>query len=100
MTSLPPLGCVPAAITLFGGGSNECVGRLNADAQNFNRKLTSAAKSLGKRLPKLKIAVFDIYKPTFDLIQKPSDAGKYELFLVANFLWVSLFSRFQVGFFL
>lgn len=75
VTSLPPLGCVPAAITLFGGGSNDCVAKLNADAQGFNRKLTAEVRSLAKQLSNLKIAVFDIYKPVFDLVQKPSDFG-------------------------
>ncbi|CAA6666173.1 unnamed protein product [Spirodela intermedia] len=78
VTSLPPLGCVPASITLFGGGSNECVARLNADAQGFNRKLSAEVRSLSKHLSNLKIAVFDIYKPVFDLVQKPSDFGNPE----------------------
>ncbi|XP_073286724.1 GDSL esterase/lipase At5g03810-like isoform X2 [Primulina huaijiensis] len=36
VTSLPPTGCLPAAITLFGFGRNECVARLNRDAVAFN----------------------------------------------------------------
>lgn len=76
VTSLPPLGCLPASITLFGHGSNECVRRLNSDAQNFNRKLNTAADSLAKQLPNLKIAIFDIYKPLHDLATKPSDFGR------------------------
>ncbi|CAD5187871.1 unnamed protein product [Musa acuminata subsp. malaccensis] len=78
VTSLPPLGCLPASITLFGHGSNECVRRLNSDAQNFNRKLNTAADSLAKQLPNLKIAIFDIYKPLHDLATKPSDFGFFE----------------------
>ncbi|RWW13411.1 hypothetical protein GW17_00022867, partial [Ensete ventricosum] len=76
VTSLPPLGCLPASITLFGHGSNECVRRLNSDAHNFNRKLNAAADSLAKQLPNLKIAIFDIYKPLHDLATKPSDFGR------------------------
>ncbi|XP_064971338.1 GDSL esterase/lipase APG isoform X1 [Musa acuminata AAA Group] len=76
VTSLPPLGCLPASITLFGHGSNECVRRLNSDAQNFNRKLNTAADSLAKQLPNLKIAIFDIYKPLHDLATLPSDFGR------------------------
>ncbi|KAM0944758.1 putative triacylglycerol lipase [Dioscorea sansibarensis] len=78
VTSLPPLGCLPAAITLFGYGSNECVSRLNSDAQGFNKKLNAAANSLMKKYPKLKIAVFDIYQPLYDLATKPSDHGFFE----------------------
>ncbi|KAJ0977947.1 hypothetical protein J5N97_013421 [Dioscorea zingiberensis] len=78
VTSLPPLGCLPAAITLFGYGSNECVSRLNSDAREFNKKLNAATNSLIKQLPKLKIAVFDIYQPLYDLAIKPSDHGFFE----------------------
>ncbi|ERM93993.1 hypothetical protein AMTR_s00136p00069360 [Amborella trichopoda] len=75
VTSLPPLGCLPATITLFGFGSNQCVSRINSDAQNFNKKLKAATSSLQKKLPSLKIAVFDIYTPLFDLAKNPSKSG-------------------------
>lgn len=77
MTSLPPLGCLPASITLFGFGNNGCVSRLNNDAQGFNKKVNTAVSTLQKQLSGLKIAVFDIYKPLYDLVTKPSDFGKY-----------------------
>ncbi|RZR80001.1 hypothetical protein BHM03_00005869 [Ensete ventricosum] len=76
VTSLPPLGCLPASITLFGHGSSECVRRLNSDAQSFNKKIDAAAKSLAKQLPGLKITIFDIYKPLHDLVTKPSKFGR------------------------
>lgn len=75
VTSLPPLGCVPAAITLFGFHEPGCVSRLNTDAQAFNNKINSAAKSLQKKLPGLTIVVFDIYKPFYDLVKSPSKYG-------------------------
>ncbi|KAL2936506.1 GDSL esterase/lipase APG [Bienertia sinuspersici] len=50
-TSLPPLGCIPAATTLFGFHQPGCVARLNSDAQRFNQKLNSAATKLTKDLP-------------------------------------------------
>ncbi|KAA8540323.1 hypothetical protein F0562_024758 [Nyssa sinensis] len=75
VTSLPPLGCLPAAITLFGFHQSGCVSRINSDAQNFNKKINSAATSLQKQYPDLKIAIFDIFKPLYDLIRKPSDSG-------------------------
>ncbi|KAG0454692.1 hypothetical protein HPP92_023984 [Vanilla planifolia] len=78
VTSLPPLGCLPAAITLFGQGSNGCVARLNSDAQGFNKKIGSAVSSLSKKFPDLKIAVFDIYKPLYDLVTSPSKSGFFE----------------------
>ncbi|KAG9141445.1 hypothetical protein Leryth_001889 [Lithospermum erythrorhizon] len=75
VTSLPPLGCLPAIRTLFGQHEIGCVSRINKDAQQFNQKLNSAASQLQKQLPGLKIAVFDIYKPLYDIVQKPSDYG-------------------------
>jgi len=75
VTSLPPLGCLPAARTLFGFHENGCVSRINSDAQAFNKKLNSAAANLQKQLPGLKIAVFDVYKPLYDLVQSPSKSG-------------------------
>lgn len=75
VTTLPPTGCLPAAITLFGAGSNQCVARLNQDAVFFNRKLNTTSDNLKSRLPGLKLVVFDIYQPLLDLITKPTDNG-------------------------
>lgn len=75
VTSLPPFGCVPAAITLFGHGSNQCVSRLNQDAKNFNWKLNATTISLSMQLPNLTIVVFDIYEPFYDLVTAPSKQG-------------------------
>ncbi|EEF33731.1 GDSL esterase/lipase At5g03820 [Ricinus communis] len=78
VTGLPPTGCLPAAITLFGAGSNQCVERLNRDAISFNNKLNSTSQSLVSNLPGLKLVVFDIYQPLLDMILKPTDNGFFE----------------------
>ncbi|RAL51673.1 hypothetical protein DM860_010391 [Cuscuta australis] len=39
VTNLPPTGCLPASITLFGAASNGCIERMNEDAVSFNTKL-------------------------------------------------------------
>ena len=75
VTSLPPIGCLPAARTLFGYHESGCVSRFNTDAQQFNKKIKAAATGLPKQLPGLKIAVFDIFKPLYDLVQTPSKFG-------------------------
>ncbi|KAF8393468.1 hypothetical protein HHK36_021712 [Tetracentron sinense] len=75
VTSLPPLGCLPLSITLFGFHKGGCVSRLNTDAQGFNKKINSAATQLQKKLPDLKIAILDIYTPLFDAIRSPSKYG-------------------------
>lgn len=77
VTSLPPLGCLPAAITLFGHGNNGCVTRLNEDAKNFNNKLNYTVDSLTKEYSDLKIAVLDIYQPLYDLVAAPEKQGTF-----------------------
>ncbi|KAK4377581.1 hypothetical protein RND71_003877 [Anisodus tanguticus] len=78
VTTLPPTGCLPAAITLFGRGSNQCVAKLNQDAVFFNSKLNRTSDNLRSRLPGLKLVVFDIYQPLLDMITKPADSGFFE----------------------
>ncbi|CAA0830419.1 GDSL esterase/lipase [Striga hermonthica] len=78
VTTLPPTGCLPAAITLFGSGSNQCVARLNRDAVSFNNKLNTTSQILKTNHTGLKLVVFDIYHPLLDLILKPSDNGFFE----------------------
>ncbi|XP_011008871.1 PREDICTED: GDSL esterase/lipase APG [Populus euphratica] len=78
VTSLPPLGCLPAARTIFGYHENGCISRINTDAQQFNKKINSAATSLQKQLPGLKIVIFDIFQPLYDLVKSPSKNGFQE----------------------
>ncbi|KAL6500856.1 hypothetical protein OROHE_025351 [Orobanche hederae] len=78
VTTLPPTGCLPAAITLFGLGSNQCVERLNRDAVSFNNKLNTTSQILKTSFSGLRLVVFDIYQPLLDFITKPSDNGFFE----------------------
>ncbi|XP_062214963.1 GDSL esterase/lipase At3g53100 [Phragmites australis] len=78
VTSLPPMGCLPASVTLFGGGGGGCVERLNNDSLVFNQKLGVAAGAVQRRLPDLKLVVFDIYQPLLDLVSNPTNAGFFE----------------------
>ncbi|THU45022.1 hypothetical protein C4D60_Mb02t13490 [Musa balbisiana] len=79
VTSLPPIGCLPAAITLFGGGDRDaCVARLNDDAVAFNEKLDAAARALKRNHADLKLVVFDVYGPLLKLILNPADGGFFE----------------------
>lgn len=75
VTSLPPIGCLPAAITLFGSGNNQCVDRMNQDAVSFNSKLKNTVDGLQKKFSGLKMVTFDIYQPLLDLVSKPSEHG-------------------------
>ncbi|MFS8004967.1 putative triacylglycerol lipase [Helianthus anomalus] len=78
VSTLPPIGCLPASITLFGEDSNECVTKMNSVAKYFNKKLNATSLSLKSKLSGLNLVVLDIYHPLFDLIQKPTDFGFFE----------------------
>lgn len=75
MISLPPMGCLPAAITLFGAGNKSCVERLNNDAIMFNTKLETTTQTLMKRHSGLKLVAFNAYQPLMDIITNPYDNG-------------------------
>ncbi|KAL1323540.1 GDSL esterase/lipase At5g22810 [Arachis ipaensis] len=75
VTTLPPMGCLPACITLFNPHSNECVSNFNNDAINFNAKLNATSQKLRQMLPGLNLVVLDIYQPLYDLVTKPQDYG-------------------------
>ncbi|XP_038992560.1 GDSL esterase/lipase At5g22810-like [Hibiscus syriacus] len=79
VTSLPPLGCLPAAITSFGFGRNQCVARLNSNAFSFNNKLNDRCQSLKSMFSELNLVVLDIYTPLYDLIMNPADKGFSEV---------------------
>uniref|UniRef100_A0A7N0UAQ3 GDSL esterase/lipase n=1 Tax=Kalanchoe fedtschenkoi TaxID=63787 RepID=A0A7N0UAQ3_KALFE len=75
-TSLPPLGCLPIAKTLYRHReSGKCVTRINRDAQRFNAKMNVAASQLQRAHPELKIVVFDIFTPFYNLVLSPSNYG-------------------------
>ncbi|XP_006398840.2 GDSL esterase/lipase At5g03820 [Eutrema salsugineum] len=79
VTTLPPLGCIPAAITMFGGaGNNTCVERFNRDAVSFNTKLNNTSMYLTNKLPGLKLVVLDIYNPLLSMVMNPIDNGFFE----------------------
>ncbi|KAL4578723.1 hypothetical protein LXL04_014853 [Taraxacum kok-saghyz] len=73
--SLPPIGCLPAAITLLNLGSNDCMEDLNDEALMFNNKLNETSKNLVVRFPDLKIVVFDIYHTLLKMIKYPGARG-------------------------
>ncbi|KAL5218592.1 hypothetical protein ABZP36_019276 [Zizania latifolia] len=77
VTSLPPMGCLPASVTLFGGGGG-CVERLNNDSRIFNTKLEAASDAVRRQHSDLKLVVFDIYNPLLDLVNNPTNAGFFE----------------------
>ncbi|CAN8252607.1 unnamed protein product [Cochlearia groenlandica] len=77
VTTLPPLGCLPAAITVAGPdeGGGGCSESLNNVAISFNNKLNTTSQNLKSSLYGLNLVVFDIYQPLFDLATRPSQFG-------------------------
>lgn len=89
VTTLPPIGCLPTVLTLFGSGKNECVERLNRDAISFNRRLNNTSEMLKNKLSNLTLVVFDIYQPLYQLITKPAENGTS--FWIGPFFMLSSF---------
>ncbi|KAF8098891.1 hypothetical protein N665_0256s0022 [Sinapis alba] len=75
VTTLPPLGCLPAAITVAGPHEGGCSESLNNDATSFNSKLNATSQDLKRNLIGLNLVVFDIYQPLYDLATRPSEFG-------------------------
>lgn len=86
VTSLPPLGCLPIARTIFGYHESGCVSRFNTDAQQFNKKINSAAAQLQKQYPDLKLVIFDVFKPLYDVVSDPKKNGTHYLYILQNFI--------------
>ncbi|XP_009625753.1 GDSL esterase/lipase At5g22810 isoform X1 [Nicotiana tabacum] len=78
VTTVPPIGCLPASITIFGKDSNHCVKKMNKVAVSFNNKLNSTSINLQKNLSGLNLVVLDIYQPFLDLVTHPADNGFFE----------------------
>nr|GEY20997.1 GDSL esterase/lipase At5g22810 [Tanacetum cinerariifolium] len=78
VSMLPPIGCLPASITIFGEDSNECVDKMNKVAEYFNKNLNATSLTLNSKLSGLNLVVLDIYKPLYDLVQKTTDYGFFE----------------------
>ncbi|KAL8528651.1 hypothetical protein ACS0TY_006192 [Phlomoides rotata] len=55
-----------------------CVSRLNTDAQQFNKKINLAAAQLQKQYPDLKLVIFDVFKPLYDIVSDPKKNGFIE----------------------
>ncbi|XP_078440313.1 GDSL esterase/lipase EXL3-like [Wolffia australiana] len=72
---LPPIGCVPADRTLFGGPNRDCAEQLNTAARLFNDALQSETIRLNTILPGSRIIYVDIYSPLLELIVNPTHYG-------------------------
>ncbi|KAK6776459.1 hypothetical protein RDI58_027460 [Solanum bulbocastanum] len=78
VTTVPPIGCLPASITIFGKDNNNCVKKMNKVAISFNNKLNDTSIKLQKKLSGLNLVILDIYQPLLDLVTHPADNGFFE----------------------
>ncbi|XP_031131979.1 GDSL esterase/lipase At5g45960-like [Ipomoea triloba] len=81
VVGMPPIGCLPAVITLFSGtdliSSRQCLDSYSAAARDYNHMLQEKLKAL--ETPSTKIIFADIYKPLEDMIQNPTKYGFEEV---------------------
>lgn len=73
--NLPPLGCVPAQITLHGHGNSTCVKKLNDDATNMNLQIASLVEDMKKHTPGARLMLVDIFGPIYNAFQDPQKYG-------------------------
>ncbi|KAL2494942.1 GDSL esterase/lipase [Forsythia ovata] len=75
LVGLPPMGCLPAVITLTSPFSpRQCNESLSQIAIDFNQKLQSELKAMQTDQGPT-IVYFDIYQPLIDILQNPSQFG-------------------------
>ncbi|GFP97554.1 GDSL esterase/lipase at5g45960 [Phtheirospermum japonicum] len=76
IVGLPPIGCVPAVITLYSNNAlshRVCIERLSSIARDYNRLLQN--KLTNVQTHGTKIIYVDIYKPIEDIIKRPQQFG-------------------------
>ncbi|XP_024382012.1 GDSL esterase/lipase At5g03820 [Physcomitrium patens] len=73
--NLPPLGCLPAQITLHGHGNQTCVQSLNDVALGFNQQLPGVVDAMNKKTPGARLIILDIYNPIYNAWQDPQKFG-------------------------
>ncbi|CAN6482709.1 unnamed protein product [Victoria cruziana] len=82
ITSLAPLGCLPAEMTrdLSDALLRNCIDNLNSAATGYNLKLQNALATIRRsRFTGAKFAYADAYNPILDMIQNPDKYGFLEV---------------------
>lgn len=86
VTGLPPMGCLPLERATNIMGSNECQDEYNNVALEFNRKLEGLVVKLNKELPGMRMVSAPAYDIFYQIIQRPSQYGKYSSTVTLNCL--------------
>ncbi|XP_054819592.1 GDSL esterase/lipase At2g04570-like [Prosopis cineraria] len=72
---LPPMGCLPLERATNIAGGNECVGRYNDVAIEFNAKLANLTMSLNMELPGIRLVFSNPYYMLLYIIKNPARFG-------------------------
>lgn len=76
LVGFPPIGCLPAQITLFGSvGQKGCVEDLNQISIAYNNRLKAAIPKLESSLPGLRLLYGDAYTYIYEAFNNPSKYG-------------------------
>lgn len=78
LVGFPPIGCLPAQITLFGSvGQKGCVEDLNQISIAYNNRLKAAIPKLESSLPGLRLLYGDAYTYIYEAFNNPSKYGEH-----------------------
>ncbi|GLJ06411.1 hypothetical protein SUGI_0038470 [Cryptomeria japonica] len=77
VASLPPFGCLPSQITLYGLGKETCLQKLNKEASIFNSKMLKLLQMFNGT-DGMKIAYLDIFSQLYDAARFPAKYGFVE----------------------
>ncbi|XP_071739311.1 GDSL esterase/lipase At5g45960-like [Rutidosis leptorrhynchoides] len=80
IAGLPPIGCLPAMITLYSTNPNSnrrCINYLNSISIKYNHMLQKNIKGLQR--PGVKIVYFDIFNPIMDMVNQKAKYGFNEV---------------------
>lgn len=73
---LPPIGCLPAQITLHStNGSQDCIKEYNDVALNFNSLLQVTLNDMKKSMHGARVIYLDIFSYLYDVFQNPIPYG-------------------------
>lgn len=85
VVGLPPIGCVPAVITLNSDNAlthRGCIQRLSAVARDYNRLLQVKLAALQRRTPGTAIVYVDIFNPIDHMVSHPQNYGNLSILLL------------------
>lgn len=104
VVGLPPIGCVPAVISLNSDNAltdRGCIQRLSTVARDYNRLLQTKLAALQRRSPGATLVYMDIYNPIDHMVNNPQKYGT-SLFSFSFFFpnkkkknWIYFFFRIR-----